>query len=374
MGIFQPSKAHQYFKIQSAKGSEATIAGANAIQPTDDSGFIEPRSNLIERGLRSGSRWPSKQAIVGRWGETGSPIIVELRGSGVAGTAPEFSPLIETLLGSKISNAADVIDGAGTTTTFTSTTETFVAGQLARVEIGSGYEIRRVLSVDGKTCTVQRAFSEAPADGDIIAAGITYLHLGTETEQYMTADQYLDGMRLYCVDTIAESMSVGVDAEDIIRASFGLRSLSCVETLDDDPHTPVFDEDSDNSDYHTGPDCQLIVDGSAIEMQSIEYSLTTRRSRSSIGSGGYLDLPWKGKFEDAVCTMKPFMENKDPITDFFSGTLINAEMTSGTTAGNIVHSEVVDLQRTGPTIDIGEDDFSWDDPTRITGGVYIGLF
>ena len=86
-------------------------------------------------------------------------------------------------------------------------------GQLVRVAIGSGYEIRPVDSKSGDgpySYTVGRDFSQAPADGATIAAGVTYHHLGTEAPGYMTLEQYLDGLKLLCVDAVCEKLDVGV--------------------------------------------------------------------------------------------------------------------------------------------------------------------
>ena len=117
----------------------------------------------------------------------------------------------------------------------------------------------------------------------------------------------------------------------------------------------------------------MISDGVAYEMKSFEFNVKTRRARGGINSAGYSELPFAGTFE-ASATMTPWMEDASPITGFFAGEKVNAEMTKGDTAGNILHIELVGLQRTGPEIGDDEGDFTWNDPLTITGGVYIGLF
>lgn len=367
MSIFQKNNSTAYAALQSAKGSAATIAATHAIDLTQDSGFVQPKGDLVDRGLIRGGRWPSQQVAGGRWGEGG--LTLELRGSGTAGTAPEFAPLVETLLGTEYTNAADTVSGTGTTTTLTATSGTYYVGQLLRVQIGSGYEVRRVSAVDGQDLTFSRAFSQAPADEAIIAAGVSYLHLGTEAAQYLTLDQYLDGMRLLCTDAVCESLSVSASERAIIQGQFGLRSLTCAESAATDSLTPTYDDTAPL----LGTECNLIFDGSALDMKSLEFNLTTRRARGGINSTGYSELPFSGQFE-AQATMTPWVEDASPITDFFTGGTVNAELTKGTTAGNILHIELVGLQRTGPEIGEDEGDFSWNDPLTITGGVYIAFF
>jgi hypothetical protein len=108
-------------------------------------------------------------------------------------------------------------------------------------------------------------------------------------------------------------------------------------------------------------------------MKSLEFNLSTRRSRGGINSTGYSELPWSGSFE-AQATLTPWVEDAAPITAFFAGGTVNAELTKGDTAGNILHVEMVGLSPTGPDIGDDEGDFTWNDPLTITGGVYIGFF
>lgn len=367
MAIFQKKKSTVYAVIQSAKGSPGTVTDASAIDPTMESSFVQPKGEQIDRGLIRGSRFPSKTAAGGRWGE--GSLTLELRGSGTAGSKPEFAPMLETLLGTEQINAADVTSEAGTTTTFTPDSLTLVVGQLVRVEIGSGWEVRRVTDFTTGVATVNRAFSQAPASGAVISAGVSYFHEGSEAVQYLTLDQYLDGLRLLCTDAVCESLSVTAGERAVIQGQFGVRSLTCAESAATDPNSPEYDD----TQPLIGTECNLVFDGSALDMKSLEFSLTTRRARGGINSTGYSELPWSGTFE-ATATMTPWTEDAAPITGFFDGSTVNAEMTKGDTAGNILHVELVGLQRTGPEIGEDEGDFSWNDPMTITGGVYIGLF
>lgn len=371
MPIFQKKKTTAYAKIQANKGEAAVITGANALDILDESTYVQPKGEQIERGLTRGSRYPSKKAIGGRWGE--GPLNLELRGSGTAGTAPEFGPLMLTLLGSELINAAGTVEAeSGAVGGFDSTLNLAV-GQLVRVAIGAGFEVRRIDSKSGAgpvyTYTVQRDFSQAPADGAVIAAGVTYTHLGSETEKYFTLDQFLDGLRLLCVDAVCESLQMTTTERQVIKGTFGVRSLSCAESAASDGN----DHEWDDTAPLIGTECNLIFGGSALNMKEFEFSLTTRRGRGGINTTGFGELPWKSLFE-ATGKVTPWVENGAPFTAFFAGTLAAIEMTKGAVAGNILHIELDGVQYTGADIGEDEGDFSWDLPFEITGGVTVGFF
>lgn len=370
MSIFRKSNTTAYAKMQAAKGSAATVEGSNAIDVLQDSTFVQPKGNLIDRGLIRGGRWPSKKAVGGRWGE--GPLALELRGSGTPGTAPEFAPLLQTLLGTETSNDAGTVEvGSGTVGGFDSALDLTV-GQLVRVEIGGGYEVRRIDSKSGTgpyTYTVHRDFSQAPADGAVIAAGVTYHHLGTEDPAYMTLEQYLDGLKLLCTDAVCEKLDVGVTEKEVIKGSFNLRSIGCDESNAEDAMTPVYDD----TDPLIGTSCNLLLDGTALNMKSMEFSLSTRRERGGVNSTGISELPFSSKF-DASCKLTPWVEDKAPFTNFFAGALADVEMTKGTEAGNILHFLIEDVQREGPSIGDDDGDYSWDDALTVTGGICVGFF
>jgi hypothetical protein len=370
MAIKQKRNTTVYAKIQANKGEAAVIAAANALDPVGDSPFVQAKGDLINRGLIRGSRYPSKSVVGGRWGE--GSLNLELRGSGVAGTAPEFGPLMLTLLGSELTNAAGTVaDIAATTTEFDSALSLTV-GQLVRVAIGTGYEVRRIAGKSGGgpyTYTVQRAFSQAPADTAAITAGVTYTHLGGEAEKYFTLDQYLDGLRLLCIDAVCESLAFGVTEREVIKGQFGVRSLSCAESAAADALTP----DWDDTAPLIGTECNLLVGAAALNMKAFDFSLASRRTRGGVNTTGFGEAPWKSEFE-ATGKLTPWVEDAAPLTAFFASTSADIEMTKGAVAGNILHVLLEDIEYTGADIGDDEGDFAWDLPFKITGAVSIGLF
>ena len=181
--------------------------------------------------------------------------------------------------------------------------------------------------------------------------------------------QYLDGLMLTCEDAACESVNVGVAEKNVIAATFGVRSITCDDSLVTDPNTPVWD----GSAPLVGTYCHLIHDGGSMDMTSMDFSLTTRRSRGGINTSGIGELPWLGEFE-ATAKLSPRVEDLTPLTEFFNGSQVNVEMTNGSTVGNILHTELAGLRREGPDIGEEEGDYTWDDPLSVNGGIYIGLF
>lgn len=169
-----------YVKSQSGKGSEATMDGTEAIEITyDSSSFpIKPMANFVDRNNIRNSRLPQKKLPVGKWGETPGELMVELHGSGTAGTPPEFGLLIESLLG--------------------------------------GY-----VNVPGTSDT----YSIATA-GDAT---------------WYTVHSFVDGVKVAAVDARARAWSYSATAGEIVTMGFGIKSLSAAESDTPDPNTPTID-------------------------------------------------------------------------------------------------------------------------------------
>ncbi len=175
-----------------------------------DSGLVWPKPvQTVDRGLNRQGPLPSKKSIVGRKGEGGYNL--ELRGSGTAGTVPNgLSPFLETLLGQKATNAAGTVEaGSGVVGGFDSALDLTV-GQLVKLDIDAGEEIRPIASKSGSgpyTYTVRTDFSQAPADGAVIHAGVSYFFVNDAVANFMTLEQYIRSLQYLCVDAWADTMS-----------------------------------------------------------------------------------------------------------------------------------------------------------------------
>jgi hypothetical protein len=169
-----------YVKAQSGEGSEATMAGTNAIEITYDSSAFpfKPMANLVSRNNIRNSRLPQSMIPVGKWGETPNDIGVELHGSGVVGTAPEYGVLIKSLLGD----------------------ETVVA-----------------------------------------STSVTYSIATAGDSSFYTVHSFVDGVKVAGVDARCRNWTVNATAGEIITQSFGIKSLTATESDTTDPNTPSID-------------------------------------------------------------------------------------------------------------------------------------
>jgi len=204
----------------------------------------------------------------------------------------------------------------------------------------------------------------------VISAGVTYCHMGTEAETFMTLEQYVGTVRHTFTDAVCEQLQLTIAERQLLIATLAVRSLSYAKaTATPDPYTEAFDD----TQPHAATLMNLVKGGSLLDMKSCEFTLGTRRARGGINSAGYGDLPWKSVFE-ATGKIAPWVEDFAAFDDFFAGTLATLETTKGTAAGNIVHLELGGIQYTGPEVGEEEDDFIWDLPFEVTGGVWLGLF
>ena len=330
-----------------------------------------PKGDSIDRGLNRASRFPQQDIVPNKFGE--GAIDHEIFGSGVAATERGgLGPMLQTLLGSVLTNAAGTVNDATATDTEFDSDLVLVVGQLVRVDIGGTFEVRRITAVVGGptyTYTVQRAFSAAPVDTAVISASVTYLHLGTESEKFMTFIEYIKTVKHSFVDAVCEKMDFGVTENDTIKGNFAIRAITHTKaTGSADPNTPTYSTDLP----HVGTECNLITDGSALNMKEFNFSLATRRARGGINSTGISDLPWMDMF-DATGNITPWVEDFSQFDDFFASTLGDIEMTQKQGV-NILHVELQDIQYTGPEVGDDEGDFQWSLPFKITGGVYVGMF
>ena len=369
--ILGKSQAIAYAAMQSGIGVAATPAATDTVDFNRDSPLVFPKPvQMVERGSNRFGPFPSKQSVVGRMGE--GSYNLEMRGSGTAGTPPNgLSPFLETLLGTKAANAAGTVDaGSGLIGGFDSTLDLTV-GQLVKVDIGAGEEIRVIASKSGSgtfTYTVSENFSQAPADNAVIHAGVSYFLVNGAAANFFTLDQYIASIRYLAVDAFTESMSFSLSSEDVIKSTFNVKSISCAKTTASNPFTAQYDD----TDELVGLECNLAIDGTLVNIDSMEFTLGCRKTRGGVNSTGISDAPFK-QLVDASGTFKTPKEDGSYFDTFFAGTLANIEMLKGT-AGNQLYILLKDIQYTGPEVADDDNDFQWNLPFNITGGAYIGLF
>jgi len=372
--IFGKSQFTAYAKMQAAKGAAETVTATDVVD------FLREGTNpvipkpvqMIDRGLNRFGPYPSKQSVIGRMGE--APYNLELRGSGTAGTPPNgLSPFLETLFGTKSAHAAGTVEAAsGAVDGFDSALDLTV-GQLVKVDIGSGSEIRIIDSKSGSgpyAYTVSSNFTQAPADAAVIHAGVSYFLVSGSDANFFTLDQYIATRRYLCTDAFTESMALSLSDEEVIKTVFNIKSISCDKTTASDALTPEYDD----TDELVGLECNLTIGGTAVNMKSMNFDLAYRKTRGGINSTGISDAPFR-QAVDASGTITPWMEDGSYFDDFFAGSLADIELLKGTEGtGEQLYILQKDVQYTGPEVNDDDNDFQWNLPYNITGGVWIGLF
>lgn len=371
--IFGKPQAIAYAAMQSAKGAAATPAATDTVDFISDSKLVWPKPvQMVDRGLNRFGPYPPKQSVVGRMGE--GSYNLEMRGSGVAGTPPNgLSPFLETLFGTKSANAAGTVTaGSGAVGGFGSALDLTV-GQLAKLDIGTGEEIRIIDSKTGSgpyTYTVSSNFSEAPADDGVIHAGVSYFLVPGSAANFFTLDQYISTLRYLSVDAFTESMSFNLSDEDVIKSTFNVKSVSCEKTTASNPFTAEYDDTSEL----VGLECSMAIGGDLLNLDSLEFTLGYRKTRKGVNSTGISDAPFRW-LVDAAGTFTTPKEDGSYFDDFFAGTLANIEMLKGAGGtGEQLYILLKDVQHTGPDVGDDDKDFQWSLPFNIVGGAYIGLF
>ena len=373
--ILGKSDAITFAAMQGAKGAAATITGSDVVDFLRDSSLVWPKPvQTVDRGLNRQGPLPSKKSIVGRKGEGGYNL--ELRGSGTAGTPPNgLSPYLETLFGNKAANAAGTVDaGSGLVGGFDSTLDLTV-GQLVKIDIGSGQEIRPIASKSGAgpyTYTVRTDFSEAPADAAIIYAGVSYFFINDAAANFMTIEQYVSTIQYLCVDAWADTMSFSLADEEVIKTSFNVMSLSCAKNIaTPNPYTAVYDD----TDELVGLECNMRIGSTLTNMKSLNFELGFRRTRGGINSTGISDAPFRKQEATANGTITPWMEDGSFFDTFFAGDTADIELTKGTGGdGEQLFLLLPAIQYSGTEISDDDGDFQWDLPFDMTEAPCIGLF
>ncbi len=377
MRPFRKQQSSFYMKKQAGKGQAAAVAAGDAVQITAAGSLVKPEvANVEDPALRPGSRLPAKKIIVGDWGKGGPGI--RWSGSGIAGTPPEFGAALETLLGKEAANAAGTVEiGSGLAGGFDSTLD-LVVGTAVRVDIAGSYEIRLLASKvdngDGTyTYTVDRDFSQAPADGAAIAAGVSYRVETDDTAldalPWLTVDQYEDGARYLCTDVRCRSLSLTAEVRQIITATLGFTALSCAESAASDPLTPQFD----GSSPMVARNLTLLVAGSETYCKSFELSAEIGKETSYFNDSGISDLDADGDIA-LTGSFRPPMLDVAPITRFKAGTLADLILEIPGAAGNIGYIHLSGLQYDKPEGQEEEGKLDWNIPFTVTGGICLAFF
>jgi hypothetical protein len=364
-----------YAGLQTAKGIVKALTGADTVQFLKGSKLLWPKGEMIDSEINTDSRNPAPKIVSGMWGEGG--LETQLRGSGVAGTEPTgVAALLTCLFGTMVSNAAGTVEAAsGAAAGFDSDLD-FAVGQLVRIDVkgdGTVFDIRRIITKVGGAApwayTVQRNFSSVPVDDCVIAAGVSFLNTGSETEKYLTIEQFVKTHKHLFTDASIDGMTISLAAKQLVKIAFEIRAGSYAKSAASDAYNRVIDP----TQGLTANNLNMLIDGVSSNMKQTDVSLKTRDEFTGVNDNGLGDRDWLNEF-DQTGKVTPKVEDFSFFDTFFAGTLANIEMTAGSVVGNMMHIEQAGCQYTGPDVSDDNGAFMWDLPYLITGGIFIGFF
>lgn len=194
------------------------------------SGFqITPQFEELQSAeLQAGSIGKSK-SVLGSENPTCS-FSHYMRHSGVEGQAPNFSPLVEALFGTKIVNAVERSAAAASTTKIVKLGAglgvNFKRGQALLVKDPAGYSIRNVLSVAGDDLTLSQALPTAPGAGVNLGKAVMYEPAVVDHPTLTIWNYRANGGAIEAMSGARVlDMSMSIQAGQQINASFNLAGV-----------------------------------------------------------------------------------------------------------------------------------------------------
>lgn len=210
---------------------------AKAKKPTAGTDFIALQSGfqitpqfeeLQSAELQAGSIGKSK-SVLGNENPTCS-FSHYMRHSGVEGQAPNFSPLVEALFGSKVVTAVERSAAAASTTKIVKLGAglgvNFKRGQALLVKDPAGYSIRNVLSVVGDDLHLSQALPSAPGAGVNLGKAVLYEPAVVDHPTLTIWNYRANGGAIEAMSgSRVLDMSMNIQAGQQINASFNLAGV-----------------------------------------------------------------------------------------------------------------------------------------------------
>jgi len=240
-------------EIESTEGTYvAPSAATSYVQPLADGFELIPARELIDRGLLNAS--PGKESPRLGTKSVTAALPVEFRGSGVAGGAPDFDPLLRSALGAVRAYGSQTTS----TTTHTATQINLSDGDAANYNVGDSvvvleagaHEVRPISAVVTTPGSNSISFpfaldNGAPSDGVVIAEYNTYLTAADGHPSLSLSYYWANEIRQSAVGCKVPSLSVdNWTTGQVASWNFGLEGLFYGDEIDGvAPHTPTYDDE-----------------------------------------------------------------------------------------------------------------------------------
>jgi hypothetical protein len=170
------------FEDEASEGDAPTFAGGDVIL-AQQGGEVKLGRTIVDRNLMTGNLDSLGHMVTGY--DATATFTTELKGSGTHGVAPETGDMFKNVFGAESVGIAGTVAASPspTTTGCTTTSDTTVAGHIARVETaGTLHEYVRVLTSAAHAHTWWPPTTVAPDSGDDWFPGVAYLLKSARTD------------------------------------------------------------------------------------------------------------------------------------------------------------------------------------------------
>lgn len=230
------------FEIEATEGTAPTDDANDAILINEGGLALRLGREVIPRKLLHGSL-SQLAPVMGKYSDDlGFDIQVEVKGSGTQNTAPEIGDLLAVLLGTENVGANGTVAASPSPSTsgLTITGGTFVAGQLARVEVTAGnFEISRILTLATGAATFFPYFSAAPGSTLAVQAGVTYTLLSSSFGSGSAFFYFDGGEKLILSGCKCTSAKLTMDVGQPMMLDMSFQALNYAFTHGTQGYTPT---------------------------------------------------------------------------------------------------------------------------------------
>lgn len=225
---------------ESTEGTAANeSAGTDFVQVNDVE--ITPAKDLIERDTLSNSIGKvtprvSQQSVSGS-------LNLEYKGSGTEGVAPEYSPLISSMLGNVYAQASRVTSGTThTTSVINATAHPYSVGEMIVILDSGDHSYHFISAVTTNDFTYTPVRGSAPADAVEISKAVTYYPANSGQASTTIRSYWADTKKQSAVGCKIASMSLeNFSTGQVPTLNFGFEGLSFTEVSGSAAYAPSYD-------------------------------------------------------------------------------------------------------------------------------------
>ena len=355
-------KGQVYLKKEAAYGVEETLAATNALRHIE-LGFGFDPFNRVTSPEKKQSPGPANRFDRKKSAEL-STLVALLRPSGTLNTLPEIDPLLEAGFGSltnvTLSTTVSASPAPTTTTATVASAGALAVGDAVLIAVtgqSSSPFVRVLTVVAGAALTWAPALPAAPASGDAVKGGITYV-LTTDLAVSLTIAHYLSGFKRELLGAGVNQVTLGFDANEEPRMTVSgpaKEQLSGTTQAQPGAFTTV------GGNPPSGLVGELLIGNTSYLFKNLEVSLANGLAvrNSEYGVNGATELYRQGRREITL-SLEAFAETEATLYDLAeAGTNVSVLKQTGRTEGSIVGLYLPKVEFKVGETDDPEEEVSW---------------